>query len=219
VPKATGTGFDTVSTSFVRKTDSTGVLKFKFLASQFGGVERIKARLVSDSTRFDTLSLMTRVPGLELLPVGNKYVKVGGTCEHHGPSDRTSVADSCKLRDHNHFAATVVRDSLPLMAQVWLDSLRQDTLFVNDIGLPYGGMFDVDGDWRPEHTEHREGKDADLRTAIPTGQNARRGIKVRNAAGETVDNTKFESQAKRFGAKAKIHKRQTIYEHYHLDYR
>ena len=56
VPKVSGTGVDTIA-SGTRKTDSTGVLKFKFLASQFGGKERIRAQLVDDTTKWDTLSV------------------------------------------------------------------------------------------------------------------------------------------------------------------
>lgn len=71
VPKVSGSGFDTVTTFFIRKTDTSGVLKFRFLASQFGGAERIKAHTVSDTTKFDTLSLITTVPGLVQMSTSN----------------------------------------------------------------------------------------------------------------------------------------------------
>ncbi|HEX9657779.1 MAG TPA: hypothetical protein VGB89_12800 [Bacteroidota bacterium] len=218
VAKVSGSGFDIIDSSFTRKTDSTGGVKFRYLASQFGGSERIKAKLVSDTTKTDTLTLTTRVPGLQLLPEGTNYVKVGGTCRHHGPSDRTDVADSCKQRDHNHNASQVVRDSLPLMVSVWVDTLGQDTLFINDISLPYGGLFDHKGsrNWQTPHSTHREGLDVDIRTAIP---GERDGVEVRNAQGKWVGNDKFEKLCKKYGVKKPDgHDKGTGNEHYHLYY-
>jgi hypothetical protein len=159
VPKATGTGFDTVSTSFVRKTDSTGVLKFKFLASQFGGVERIKARLVSDSTRFDTLSLITRVPGLVELGEGEHYILVGA------PDD----VDPCphnviSLHYRNHFGTNALLQAIEKIAARY-DSLNPGIILrINDMSLEKGGVFDIENNWIPDsgHTEHRVGQNADI---------------------------------------------------------
>jgi hypothetical protein len=202
---------DTMQTITAR-TDTAGRLRFRLVASQFGGGERIKACTVSDSTKFDTVSLITEVPGLQLLPDGTNYDLVGGTCTHYGPGAPTG----CTTPDNNHLAAQVVRDSLPSMANVWDDSLRQDALFVNDISLPFGGLFDVAGNWRPEHAEHREGLDVDVRTAIP---GVRNGVKVRNTQGKWVGNVAFEELAKKYGVKkAAGHKKGTLGEHYHLDY-
>jgi hypothetical protein len=33
---------------------------------------------------------------------------------------------------------------------------------INDVSLPYGGLFDVNGDWRDPHVSHRSGKDVDI---------------------------------------------------------
>jgi hypothetical protein len=42
-------------------------------------------------------------------------------------------------------------------------------LMINDISLPNGGKFDIDGSWRGSHQTHREGEDADLRSSIYDG--------------------------------------------------
>ncbi len=205
-------GYDTLTT-FTRQTDSTGTIKFKFLASQFGGIEKIRAVRLGDTTSFDTLRLWTVVKGLSpLVDNSTKFDLVGGTCGHKGPGGPVG----CQTPDNNHYAAKIVRDSLPLMASTWVDSFKQTMLFINDISLPYGGLFDVDTNWRPEHKEHREGLDVDLRTEIPS---VRSGVKVRNAQGKWIGNDKFEKLCKESGVKKPDgHKKGTSREHYHLNY-
>ena len=190
-------------------------IRSRYQASLFGGKERVIATMTLSSAYADTDTVVVRVPDLVLLPDGTTYDKVGGTCRHHGPSDR-GIGVECETPDNNHFAARVVRDSLPLLASAWVDSLRQEDLIINDISLPSGGLFDVSGEWRPEHSEHREGLDVDVRTAIA---GVRDGVKVRNAQGKWVGNQKFEKLCEQYGVKrAAGHKKGTSAEHYHLDY-
>ena len=35
---------------------------------------------------------------------------------------------------------------------------------INDMSLPRGGLFDLNGDWITPHQTHREGKNADIRS-------------------------------------------------------
>jgi len=172
VPKLTGTGVDTMI-SGTRKTDSTGVLRFKFLASQFGGSERIKAKLVSDTTKTDTLSLITRVPGLQLLPEGTNYVKVGGTCRHHGPEGPAG----CSTPDNDHWGKLAMIQGISSIADSFAQYYPGYRIRINDISLPYGGGFDLGGNWEDDiidkfasrdtcnlvgHCTHREGNIADI---------------------------------------------------------
>jgi len=102
------------------------------------------------------------------------------------------------------------------MAAFWVDSLAQDTLFINDISLPYGGLFDHQATWNVPHATHRIGLDVDVRTELGN----RRGVKVRNAQGETVRNELFETLARRYAVReAEPHDKGTDNEHYHLYYR
>ena len=39
---------------------------------------------------------------------------------------------------------------------------------VNDMSLPLGGLFDINGNWHTPHDEHRIGANADLRTRDST---------------------------------------------------
>lgn len=198
-------------------TDSNGVYKTTFYANWFGGEEWIIASSSLIPQR-DSVLMTIRVPGLELLPAGAHYVKIGGTCSHHGPRD-DNQHQSCRTPDNNHNAAQIVRDFLPLMAMVWVDSLGQDTLFINDISLPNGGLFDhkaITSPWTAPHATHRIGLDVDVRTELGN----RRGVKVRNAQGQTVGNKEFVRLAKRFGVeRLEPHDPRTDNEHYHLYYR
>ena len=182
VPKLSGVGVDTI-TSGARKTDSTGVLRFKFLASQFGGVERIRVRLLSDTTKWDTLSVITRVPGLQLLPVGTNYIKYGGRCEHHGPQ----APSGCTTPDTDHWGTADIIQSVIAIADSFAAYYTNFRIRVNDMSLPLGGGFDIEGNWEADiideypqsgdcndvgHCEHREGTVADISFSVlnPSGQ-------------------------------------------------
>ena len=147
--------------SIVARTDNTGRIKFRYVASQFGGVERIKAILVSDTTKFDTLSLMTRVPGLLPFPAGVNYSKTGGTCTHYGPGNPSG----CTTPDNNHyFVSQTAIDSLTYAASQFKKAKWNTTgnMRLNDMSLPLGGLFDKDGKWRRPHKAHRIGRSVDI---------------------------------------------------------
>jgi murein endopeptidase len=61
-----------------------------------------------------------------------------------------------------------MNDALLNIAIEWHSSFpREQLLFINDMSLPYGGLFDVNGDWKTPHKTHRIGKSADIRTELP----------------------------------------------------
>ncbi len=182
VPKLTGVGVDTI-VSGVRKTDSTGVLKFKYLASEFGGVERIRARLLSDTTKWDTLSLMTRVPGLDSLGPGTHYVLVGAPHNHSGTNDPCRPDPPTSQHYRNHYGTSRLRLAVQQIANAY-DSLHSGIrLRINDMSLVYGGLFDASHNepppknrpWLPPHSDHRIGVNADI------------GYKGMNAQNQCVD--------------------------------
>ena len=167
-PRTSGSALDTI----VARTDSTGRVRFRYVASQFGGVERIRATLLSsDTTKFDTLSLMTRVPALQRLSDGATYVKVGGRCAHHGPS--TSEPSACRTPDNNHWGTQRMLDSLQAGMRKFYDwsgsrkgGGHHIQLHVNDMSLPLGGTFDIDGNWAlNHHLYHRLGLSVDIDSA------------------------------------------------------
>jgi murein endopeptidase len=99
-----------------------------------------------------------RVPGLVLFPGGTKHIKVGGTCEHHGPGG----GGSCETPDNNHWGTNRLGQAIQAIANAYDSLHRRVRLRINDMSLPHGGLFDVNGNWLTDHREHREGINADI---------------------------------------------------------
>lgn len=169
VPKLTGQGVDTII-SGTRRTDSTGVLRFKFLASHFGGVERIRASLVSNTTKWDTLNVKTKVPALVdfALIQSNFWENVGNS----GMTNACDTSSYVPIRHYsNHWATQAMVDSLQLVLldfYIWSGSEdvggQYIVLKINDMSLEKGGSFDIRGDWnmRRCHVYHRIGLSVDI---------------------------------------------------------
>ena len=160
----------------ILKTDMSGrAVVDSLVASQIAGTYIVTASLAAASAIRDTVNLVVAVPGLELLPEGQNYVKVGGTCEHHGPSDK-SLADvpaNCRTPDNNHWIQAEAADSLQRAAGAFRSAewnRGREVMRMNDISLPFGGLFDIDGNWRSPHGSHRTGKDVDIENAGKLGR-------------------------------------------------
>jgi hypothetical protein len=150
---------------------------------------------VAASAIKDTVNLTVAVPGLELLPDGQNYVKVGGTCDHHGPSDRSlaEVPENCQTPDHTHWGTANLISSLRAIADSFAVAYPGYRLRINDVSLDSGGGFDIGGHWEadivdqfPEstdtcnlvgHCSHRIGRNADIGTVVlnPVGTQAALG--------------------------------------------
>lgn len=151
----------------ILKTDISGrAVVDSLVASQIAGRYIVTASLVAASAIRDTVSLTVAVPGLELLPESQNYVKVGGRCEHHGPSDKSlvDVPANCRTPDNNHWIAWNASLSLGSAAFVFRQDQRNKTglMRLNDVSLPFGGLFDISGRWQAPHVSHRDGKDVDI---------------------------------------------------------
>lgn len=164
-----GSGLSPVPHGVSGQTDSQGMLTAVYRSSWTGGYEVLAASSAFDGNVSSTQPVTVQVPGLVLLPDSDLYVKIGGKCEHHGPSDNPKVPSRCHTPDHNHWASTMVAAGLPLVAADYaalpeVVSKGLPPIRVNDASLPFGGLLDVKGNWRPDHQAHREGKSVDIRT-------------------------------------------------------
>lgn len=169
-------------------TARTNPVVTTYVASEFGGRERVtvygvpanfpavttqtalKQALTAHANlvcQLGSVEIEVKVPDLELLPDAtdpDDYVKVGGRCEHHGPSDLSSVPAECRTPDNNHWAAKdVVKKIQKTASRYDLLTVSTDPLKVNDISLPSGGRFDVNGNWKGSHGQHRIGRNVDIR--------------------------------------------------------
>jgi hypothetical protein len=208
----------------------------EILASEFGGEYFVEAFLESNPSVKDEANLTVRVSDLQLLPVSTYYDKIGGTDNHYGPPSRPN-------EDHNHWAQQNVNENIKQTAILWFNNFPKEAkLNINDISLPYGGKFDVNGKWKGDHSEHRTGEDIDIRTDLVyyyhNVLNHRIGIPIRfprieplnvpnNYPNEKLElnnnsiltyNRKFEEYCEQNSGKARIHNPNTINEHYHIDY-
>ena len=208
-------------------------IRTRYQPSMFGGEESIIASLVLSPpaiTGADTV--VVRVPRLVLLPQGTNYTKVGGTCNHHGSSDQLASNSPCQTPDNNHHVSREVIDSLVAIANAWNQAFpTQNRLMINDIGLPNGGAFDINGNWERDiapgsvgHETHRLGRSVDIRTAF---RNVRSGVNIRNRSGtvtrdergRVIGNIDFNDICSDRSATARIHGEiETTGEHYHLDF-
>jgi hypothetical protein len=151
----------------VLTTDASGrAVVDSFVASPIAGRYIVTASLVAASAIRDTVNLTVAVPGLELLPEGQNYVKIGGTCDHHGPSDKSlaEVPANCRTPDNDHWVASSSLASLDSAALAFREDQRNRTglMRLNDVSLPFGGLFDIAGRWRTKHDSHRTGRDVDI---------------------------------------------------------
>jgi len=51
-------------------------------------------------------------------------------------------------------------------------------LYINDMSLPWGGLFDVNHDWRVPHKLHRCGNHADIRKVMIPENNRRKFLEI-----------------------------------------
>ncbi|MDP2207809.1 MAG: hypothetical protein Q8K98_03410 [Bacteroidota bacterium] len=198
VPKLPpASGYDTVST-FTRKTDSTGVLKFGYLASQFGGIEKITAKLLSDTTSFDTLRIKVKVDSLYSIPTGDKYVLIGA------PDDFDPCNTSTSKHYDNHYGTQNLIEAIPKIAAAY-DSLYPGIrLRINDMSLKFGGRFDIGNNWSGSHKEHRKGINTDI------------GIKGLNAQDSCIEVNKIKLKATIFSKTGIKPKYEANPPHFHI---
>ena len=138
------------------------------------------------------------VPDLELLPESAYYVKIGGRCNHYGPRD-DNAHQGCRTPDNNHWGALLTLQAIDSIAaeyhRIFPDNLL---LAINDISLPMGGRFDINGLWvgNRKHQYHRFGRDVDVRSGtIPVGDD----FEDANANGQYDAGEPLTSDANRNG--------------------
>ena len=131
-------------------TDATGRCIARYRATAFGGRELITAQ--NGQLRAQK-NLDVMVPFLVPLGGGDVYNLVGETDKH----------------SNNHNIAIGLRVAMIDIANEYhLAFPDAELLNINDISLPRGGLFDIQGHWGSPHISHREGRDVDVKsTAIP----------------------------------------------------
>lgn len=236
-------GFFTVGPSSVQRrpledmTDANGRFGATYNASLWGDTMKIFLESRSNRLLRDSVNVVEKVAGLEELPTNADYTQIGGRCEHHGPSDNPSVPDSCQAPNNNHWADSTTVAALEAIAAAWHRRFPNEVILqINDLSLPLGGQFDINGQWGGAHETHRTGRDSDIRTDLFYYLNNsllhRVGIPARSPRGEPFNtsdgqlnpqsrllgNTTFEQLCRANGGEPDIHLENTRQEHYHIDF-
>lgn len=107
-------------------------------------------RCLNYTTWRDVVTTDVRVPRLESLPDGATmpYTKVRGSAADHKNVDA-------------YYGLPIANLALTQMAILFKKS-SGELLSVNDMSLPKGGYFDINGLWNGDHREHRIGLSADI---------------------------------------------------------
>ncbi|MEJ2637547.1 MAG: hypothetical protein P8184_19950 [Calditrichia bacterium] len=149
---------DSIRSNIIEETVRNAVSRFEYISSIWGDsmiifLESMNNRLL----RKDSIKIMETIPGLQLLPDDVYYQKIGGRVEHHGPPGYED--------DHNHYGIRQTIDAMQNIAENFhIQFPQQQILIINDMSLPYGGKFDVLGQWAGSHVNHRTGRNVDVRS-------------------------------------------------------
>ena len=141
-------------------TAGDGVWSSEFKAPVFAGSERLRYMVTGvtrcTGTRTVEETYTIAVPGLVSIGSGPGYILVGQTGTHPG----------------NHFGTPGFNAALRALAQRFLAKYNKNLAY-NDMSLITGGRFDVGATWTGAHSEHRFGKNVDLRTRDRTASQLR----------------------------------------------
>ena len=141
-------------------TAGDGVWSSQFKAPVFAGSERLRYTVTGvtrcTGTRTVEETYRIAVPGLVALGGGTGYILVGRTDTHPG----------------NHFGTPGFNTALRTLAQRFVAKYNKNLAY-NDMSLVTGGRFDVGAGWAGAHSEHRFGKNVDLRTRDRTAAQLR----------------------------------------------
>ena len=140
--------------SFQGTTDARGELAISFRAPEVAGIHTVKATCAGCANGPVTQEVHVKVSGLVKMEPDNArpatYALVGSNERHRS----------------NHWFAVGAR-SLLLEVVDLMSKTGWGTVGINDGSLPWGGLFDVAGGWRPPHHTHRVGTEVDLSVKNP----------------------------------------------------
>lgn len=160
---ASGPGAELVTFS----TDPNGQILLQFVPPQVSGKHAIDAKCVDTKCYAPDppLSVDVMVDGLAPIPPSNVFY----TLVEYLPNTiiGKNIGDNGKHDGENHYLTPEASDILWRVAFNYAALLNfqptPEKLHVNDASLPMGGLFDISGQWTPNHRGHRKGTVVDVR--------------------------------------------------------
>src|SRR5581483_9192749 len=144
-----------MQSTLICTTDLSGSCQLMYVAPEVSGKYEISAAVTGISTLSDSKPITVQSAGLG--PLG------AGTLILSGSFGQPSCSGGFVQSAHslNHYGASTLRANLISIAR---DFFSQSGLQVrvNDMSLPWGGLFDIKNGWTVPHRSHRYGFNADI---------------------------------------------------------
>ncbi len=132
-------------------TDENGEINLAFTAPEFSGIVLITATSTTENVKSND-SIFVKVPDLIQMGGGANLITYTSTPNLH------------KLEDSDYGTPTVNAAIIDAVKS-YADYYGTDSdifLAAIDMSLPWGGLFDINGDWNTPHSLHRVGKSVDF---------------------------------------------------------
>lgn len=155
---------------FEQRTDENGERFLKYAAPNVGGQVTIKAFPVGATlANPDSNSRAIDVAVLNLRPLQEAplyYDQVGGKRRHPGPPNPGEETPPFASANANHYGMATFNLAIEVVSRNFRDDHPGIGVYINDMSLPKGGLFDAFTDWQRPHDYHREGTSCDYNTTV-----------------------------------------------------
>jgi hypothetical protein len=141
------------------KTDASGEIKLVFQAPIVSGIQTVKATC-TDCTNEAGHEITVKVP--DLVPINpNPRRQENGSFAYALTSvDRIHVG-TARYHVGQYWLTKAASDSLDDLVKAFND-FGWGTVALNDASLIWGGVYDINGNWRNPHKGHRTGEEIDI---------------------------------------------------------
>lgn len=140
-------------------TDANGEFKFTFQAPEVSGIHTIKATCTGCSNEA-THEIKVKVP--DLVPINpNPRRQANGSFAYALTSVDNIHQGSARYHVGQYWLTKDARDSLEELIDAFND-FGWGTVALNDASLIWGGVYDINGNWRNPHRGHRTGEEIDI---------------------------------------------------------
>jgi hypothetical protein len=120
-------------------------------APETGGTLLIRSRFSKGSPSEFNQSMTVAVPGLMRFTGGAEITLTGSTSSH----------------PDNHYGLARLNSAIRKLAKAFFKQFSKK-IFVNDMSLVNGGLFDINADWAKPHKTHRDGRRVDINSTSMT---------------------------------------------------
>ncbi|MDQ7057034.1 MAG: hypothetical protein Q9N62_00635 [Ghiorsea sp.] len=153
-------------------TETNGIYNTTYSSSIYASKAQIRVTATDPNSQctgeFVSQPFVSELGGLfQVNTTVAPHTLVGGTCNHHGPSDK-GIAIACTSPNNNHYLRQTSLNRLIKLQQAYATKYpSRGGLRINDASLPKGGKFEVFTLWGPDwvsHKTHRRGVDVDIGT-------------------------------------------------------